>query len=117
MLSSLYPEVVLKSQFAKVTKRLRDANGIPIGISNDNPMLDTRIYDVEFRDGYKASLSANELAINLFFQCDEEGNRYVLFQDIVDHRTDGSEVLDKNAFIISKMAVEERGRQPKDGNF
>ena len=65
-------------------------------------MLDTRIYEVEFCDGYKASLSANELAINLFSQCDEEGNRYVLFQDIVDHRTDGTEVQDKDAFIISK---------------
>ena len=31
-------------QYAKVTKRLRDANGIPIGTSHDNPMLDTRIY-------------------------------------------------------------------------
>ena len=27
--------------FAKVTKRLRDANGIPIGTANDNPLLDT----------------------------------------------------------------------------
>ena len=27
--------------FAKVTKLLRDANGIPIGTANDNPLLDT----------------------------------------------------------------------------
>ena len=35
-------------EFAKVTKRLRDANGIPIGTANDNPLLDTRIYKVEY---------------------------------------------------------------------
>jgi hypothetical protein len=28
-------------QFAKVTKRLRDADGRPIGTANDNPLLDT----------------------------------------------------------------------------
>ena len=36
------------SQFARVTKRLRDANGIPIGTAHDNPLLDSRIYEVEY---------------------------------------------------------------------
>jgi len=31
-------------EFARVTKRLRDANGIPIG-TNDNPILDMRMYE------------------------------------------------------------------------
>ena len=53
-------------EFARVTKRLRDANGIPIGCANDNPILDTRVYEVEFMDGHKASLSANAIAENLF---------------------------------------------------
>ena len=51
--------------FAKVTKRLRDANGIPIGTANDNPLLDTRIYEVEFMDGHSAALSANAIARKL----------------------------------------------------
>ena len=46
-------------QYAKVTKRLRDANGIPIGTADDNPILDTRMCEVEFMDGTKQSLSAN----------------------------------------------------------
>ena len=29
-------------EFARVTKRLRDANGIPIGTAHDNPLFDTR---------------------------------------------------------------------------
>ena len=33
-------------QFAKVTKRLKDAHGNPIGTANDNPILDTRMYEV-----------------------------------------------------------------------
>ena len=40
-------------EFARVTKRLRDANGLPIGTANDNPILDTRLYEVEYLDGHK----------------------------------------------------------------
>ena len=83
-------------EFARVTKRLRDANGIPIGTANDNPILDTRVYEVEFMDGHKTSLAANAIAENLFAQVDDEGNRFVLFDAIVDHRTDGTEVQHDN---------------------
>ena len=88
-------------EFAKVTKRLRDANGIPIGTAHDNPLLDTRLYEVEYMDGYKASLAANTIAINMFAQVDDEGNRHVLFDQIIDHRTDGTEIQQDDAFIIS----------------
>jgi len=90
------------SQFARVTKRLRDAQGIPIGTAHDNPLLDTRIYEVEYLDGHKAALSANTIATNMFAQIDEEGNRFVLLDSIIDHRTDGSELTSENAFITSK---------------
>ena len=88
-------------EFARVTKRLRDAQGIPIGRAHDNPLLDTRIYEIEYADGYKASLAANAIATNLFSQVDAEGNRHVLLDQIVDHRVDGSEVKQEDAFIIS----------------
>ncbi len=35
------------AEFARVTKRLRDENGLPIGTANDNPILDIRIYEVK----------------------------------------------------------------------
>ena len=88
-------------EYAKVTKRLRDANGRPIGKAHNNPILDTRLYEVEYLDGHKASLTANTIAENLFSQVDDEGNRHVLFDAILDHRVDGSELKDEDAFIIS----------------
>ena len=88
--------------FAKVTKRLRDANGIPIGTAHDNPILDSRIYEVEYVDGHTAALSANAIATNMFAQVDEEGNRYTLLDSIIDHRTDGTEVPTDDAYITSK---------------
>ena len=38
----------------------------------------------------------------MFAQIDEEGNRFVLLDSIIDHRTDGSELTSENAFITSK---------------
>ena len=85
-----------------MTKRLRDANGIHIGVANENPFLDTRAYEVEYTDVQKATFSANTIATNMFAQVDEEGNQYDLLDEIVDHRTDGSEVMPDNEFVNSK---------------
>ena len=65
-------------QLTKVTKRLRDANGIPIGTANDNPILDSRMYEVKYQDGTKALLAANYIAENMFAQVDQEGNCHIL---------------------------------------
>jgi hypothetical protein len=98
----------VEPEFARVTKRLKDANGLPIGKSNNNPILDTRLYEVEYQDGYKAAMSANTVAENLFAQVDDDGHRQVLFNEIIGHRTDGSEVPDTEAFIVSKNGVKRR---------
>ena len=87
--------------YAKVTKRLRDANGIPIGKANDNPILDTRLYEVEYLDGRTASMSANAIASNMFAQVDDHGNSLILFDSIIDHRADGTEVKPDDAFITT----------------
>ena len=54
------------TQFAKVVKQLHNKDEHPIGVANDNPMLDTREYEVEFLDGHHESLSANVIAQHLF---------------------------------------------------
>ena len=43
----------LEPWMARVTKRLKDSNGIPIRTTDQNPLLDTRMYEVEFADGEK----------------------------------------------------------------
>ena len=79
-------------EYTKVTKRLRDANGIPIGTTNNNPILDTRLYQVESLDDHQASLTTNTIAGNIFSQVDEEDNVYVLLDTIINHRVDDIEV-------------------------
>ena len=63
----------------RVTERLKDANGLPIGTSNENPILDTRVYEVKYVDGHKTSLTSNTITQNMSAQVDDEGNRHVLF--------------------------------------
>ena len=86
-------------KFSKVIKRLHDANGIPIGVAQDNPLFDTIIYEVEYMNLQKYALSTNTITTNIFSQVDEEGNQYDLLDAIVDHCTDGSKVMPDNTFI------------------
>ena len=69
-------------QFSCITKQLCGANGIPIWNSGDNPILDMRMYKVEYADGEKFAFSANMTAENMVMQIDEEGNRHVLMDEI-----------------------------------
>jgi hypothetical protein len=53
-------------------KRDRDAN--PVWRANDNSILDTRSYIVDFDDGNQTKLTANMIAESLYLQCDPDGN-------------------------------------------
>jgi len=70
----------------RVSARKRDRNGNPVGLANSNPILDTRVYIIDFDDGDQTELTANLIAESLFSQCDPDGNQYVLLDEIVDHR-------------------------------
>jgi hypothetical protein len=50
----------------QVISRKRDVVGNPIGKSNVNPILDTRLYQVMFPDGIVAEYSANVIAECLY---------------------------------------------------
>ena len=89
------------AQFVKVTKRLRYANGLPIRVAHDNPMLDNIIYEVEYHDGHKAYLTANTIAKKIFSQVNEEGNQHVMLDCIADHRTNQTELPINEAYITS----------------
>jgi len=67
-----------------VASHKRDANGNPVGRSNPNPILDTRVYQVTFPDGDTAEYSANIIAENLYSQVDGEGRQYLLLENIID---------------------------------
>jgi hypothetical protein len=65
-----------------VKQQKRDSSGNPVGVSNANPLLDTREYEVEFPDGAIDVLTANTIAESLYSQVDQEGNSYSVKQYI-----------------------------------
>ena len=58
----------------RVMKRARGNDDNVIGRANENPILDTRGYVVEFEDGKQAELYANTIAQSMYDQCDHDGN-------------------------------------------
>jgi hypothetical protein len=70
----------------RVSERKRDADGNLIGKSATNPIMDTRMYVMTFRDKREAEYSANVIAENMLSMCYVEGNQFVLMKYILDHR-------------------------------
>ena len=88
-----------EAQLGVVKKRRKGVDGNPIGRSNNNPLLDTREYEVEFPDGSVDVLTANTIAEALYSQVDDEGRTYAVLSGIVDHRKDGSAVALDDSFM------------------
>ena len=88
-----------------MTKRLRKKGGLPIGRAYNNPILDTIMFEVEYKDGHKDSLEDNAIADNMFNQVDREGNWHFLFQEIVGHRYDSTELKEQDAFITTRTGT------------
>ena len=64
------------------------------------------MYEVEYQDVHTAALAANLIDENLFAQVDEEGNRSVLFDQNVGVRTDGTQVLQQDAFVTTSSGIQ-----------
>jgi len=96
-----------------VTARKKDIHGNPIGMSNKNPILDTRVYEVTFPDGHTAEYSANTIAECLYSQVNPEGGHYAIFDEIIDwSRTKGA-LDDHEIFQISHDGNIHRRRTTK----
>jgi hypothetical protein len=67
-----------------VTSHKRDAEGNPIGKAYDNPILDTRLYQVTFPDGNVAEYSANIIAESIYSQVVNEGRQFLMLDEIID---------------------------------
>ena len=57
------------------------------------------MYEVEYVDGYKTAMTSNAIANNLIAQVDQDGKRFVLFDEMIYHRTYGTDIKEEDAFI------------------
>ena len=78
---SAYPK------FAKITKRIKNHRNNFIGTAHNNPIMDTRIYKIEYYNSSKQTLAANIITENLFACIDEKEYRHLLLNVILNIRT------------------------------
>lgn len=85
---------------AKVISRKQDNSGNPIGTAHANPLLDTRVYKVEYLDGHTESCAANIITENIYAQIDEEGNHFLFLGEITDHHSHNTAIHHEDKFIM-----------------
>ena len=105
--------------WGRVISQKRDADGNPMGRAHSNPILDTRVYNVEFDDGNVTELTTNLIAESMYSQCDPDGNQYLLLDQLMDHRSDDQMTerwlyLTKSYTVRTERLIDARRRL--DGN-
>ncbi len=87
----------------KVRARALDTEGSAIGTYDDNPMLNSMLYEVEFPDGQVKEYSANIIAENMLTQVDSDGFTMTLMDGVIDYRRDESTAVSRSdAYIVTK---------------
>ena len=89
-------------RLAKVKGRSKDGDGETIGIYDNNPILNTMVYDVEFPDGEAREYSANTIAENIYAQVDTEGHSYNILDGIVDYKKLDNAISKEDKYIVTK---------------
>ena len=92
----------------RVVKRKRNENNELIGKAHENPMLDTRIYEIDFGDGTYHEYTTNLIMENLYSQVDDDGNQYGILKGITNAKSDETAVLKANAWITMPNQLRRR---------
>jgi len=100
----------------RVMKWTRDGDGNPVGQRNSNPILDTRVYEVQFGDGSTVEYGANLVAKNMMAQSDQKKNLHMIFRDIIDHQVTDDAIKKENGLLSVTKARCTPRRQPRDGH-
>ena len=80
----------------KVKRRKVDpSTNLLVGTHHENPILDTRTYEVEMPDGTYNDYSANVLIENIMASVDDQGLTPMILDDIIGHRFN-SDCVKKN---------------------
>jgi hypothetical protein len=91
------------SSRARVKTRTRhEVTGDLVGRRDHNPYLSTASYDVEFPDGEIESYTANQVAENLYSQCHDERNMFLVLSEIVDHKKGDDAIATNDGFVRAK---------------
>jgi hypothetical protein len=92
---------------AKVVRHGVDDEGHLVGTFNNNPLLNTLLYECEFDDGTTRAYSANTIASNIFMELDADGYSSSLLYEIVDHKSSGEATKMADKYFITKTGTKQ----------
>ena len=98
-----------------VKRRAIGADGRTIGTYDDNPLLNTMVYEVEFPDGQIKEYSANLIVENMLTQVDEDGYTITMMEGIVDYHKDDAVAISKSDGFITTRSGQRRRRKSTQG--
>ena len=99
----------------KVTKRALGPDGIVAGTYDENPCLNTMIYEVEFPDGTLKEYAANVIAENMLTQVDSDGFSLTMLEGIIDYCKDESQAVSKSDKYLTTPSGQKRLRKTTVG--
>ena len=102
---------------AKVIRLSLDVNGQVIGNHNEDPILNTCIYDVEFQDRIIKIYAANVISQNILSQVDSEGYHYQLLESISEYSKDESAVDKGEQWMMKKRGNRVRRKETNGWKF
>ena len=98
-----------------VKRRKRDGDtGLLIGTHNNNPILDTRVYEVEMPDGTYADYQANNLIENLMNNVDDDGRTEMIMDELLDHRANEDAIPKEDGWVQNTQGASKRVITTKD---
>ena len=101
----------------RVKNRKRDHDGKLLGQYNENPILNTSVYNVESTDGIISEYAANIIAENLWNQVDHDGWDYNQLYEIIGHRRAKEAVPIEQGYYETKSGAKRRVITTKGWNL
>ena len=86
----------------RVRRRAVAPDGRAIGTYDDNPMLNSCIYEVEFPDGQVQEYGANLIAESMLAQVNSEGFSSSMMKGIIDYKKDDDALTMDQKYLITK---------------
>ena len=99
----------------KVIKQALGLDGKVIGKYDDNPYLNSIMYEVELVDGRIKEYRANIIAENMLTQVDSDGFSLTLMEGIIDYKRDDSIATPKTEKYITTRSGQRRLRKTTAG--
>ncbi len=102
---------------AKVVRCGVDNEERLVGTFNDDPLLNTLLYDCKFDDGMTQAYSANTIASNIFMELDADDYSSSLLYEIVDHKSSGEATKMADKYLLTKTGTKRMHQMTQGWKF